>query len=303
MCCSTAITTCSRRIRSSCGKPNPSRRTLPMGKDGKDIVARGASDDKGQLMTFRRSLPRLRGEWRPALPTSRFCSRAKRRPARRRCPAFSPRNKDELSAPDLALVCDTSMWNASTPAITMMLRGLALEEVIIKGPSHDLHSGMFGGPVLQSDSCAGENHRRSARHRGQGDAAGLLRRRRRSCPRTSPSNGARIDFDESKWLSEIGLSRVGGEIGRGVIEQIWSRPTCDVNGIVGGYTGAGLEDGAAGAGQREILVPSRRQAGRESDSRELPRLRARAPAGATQRSNSSRMARRPRCSFRSVRRR
>ncbi|MCP6725901.1 peptidase dimerization domain-containing protein, partial [Klebsiella pneumoniae] len=63
-------------------------------------------------------------------------------------PDFLAENCEELSAPALALVCDTGMWNAKTPAITVMLRGLVQEEVILTGPSHDLHSGMFGGPVV-----------------------------------------------------------------------------------------------------------------------------------------------------------
>jgi acetylornithine deacetylase/succinyl-diaminopimelate desuccinylase-like protein len=50
-----------------------------------------------------------------------------------------------------------------------------------------------------------------------------------------------LEFDQAKWLSEVGLTKVGGEPGRGIMEQIWARPTCDVNGIVGGYTGKGAK--------------------------------------------------------------
>jgi acetylornithine deacetylase/succinyl-diaminopimelate desuccinylase-like protein len=153
-------------------------------------------------------------------------------------PGFLAANKDELSAADLALVCDTSMWNASTPAITVMLRGLALEEVIIKGPSRDLHSGMFGGPVLNPihvlAKIIADLHDLEGKVTLPGFYAGVP-----EIPEDIAEQWRAIDFNEAKWLSDIGLTRVGGESGRGIMEQIWARPTCDVNGIIGGYTGAG----------------------------------------------------------------
>ena len=62
-------------------------------------------------------------------------------------PAFLAANKADLTA-DLAMLCDTNMWNAKTPMITTMLRGLALEEVVIRAASRDLHSGLFGGAAV-----------------------------------------------------------------------------------------------------------------------------------------------------------
>ena len=210
---------------------------LAEGKDGKDIVARGASDDKGQLMTFLEACRAF--EANGGLPCNvTFLFEGEEETGSPSLPGFLAANKDELSAADLALVCDTSMWNASTPAITVMLRGLALEEVIIKGPSRDLHSGMFGGPVLNPihvlAKIIADLHDAEGKVTLPGFYGGVP-----EIPEDVAEQWRAVDFDEAKWLSEIGLTRVGGEKGRGVMEQIWARPTCDVNGIIGGYTGAG----------------------------------------------------------------
>ena len=129
MCCSTAITTCSPPIRWSCGRRRRSSRGWRAAPTGERIVGRGAADDKGQLMTFVEACRAFRPT--AACPaTSACCSRARRRPARLRCPAFLAEHAKALKA-DLLLVCDTSMWDAKTPAITTMLRGLVMEEVVI----------------------------------------------------------------------------------------------------------------------------------------------------------------------------
>ena len=143
-----------------------------------------------------------------------------------------------MSEPALALVCDTGMWNAATPGITIMLRGLVQEEVILRGASHDLHSGMFGGPVVNPihvlAKIIGELHADDGKVALPGFYDGVP-----ELPEDIAAQWRELDFDEAAFLQGIGLTQVGGEAGRGVIEQIWARPTCDVNGIVGGYTGKG----------------------------------------------------------------
>jgi acetylornithine deacetylase/succinyl-diaminopimelate desuccinylase-like protein len=153
-------------------------------------------------------------------------------------PGFLAANREELSQPDLALICDTSMWNAQTPAITVMLRGLAQEEVIIRGPSHDLHSGMFGGPVLNPihvlSKIIGDLHDEAGKVTLPGFYDGVP-----ELPQDVADQWRSLEFNEEAFLAALGLTQPGGERGRGVIEQIWARPTCDVNGVVGGYTGKG----------------------------------------------------------------
>ena len=210
---------------------------LIQGKAGLEIVARGASDDKGQLMTFLEACRAF--EANGGLPCHvTFLFEGEEETGSPSLPGFLAANREELSQPDLALICDTSMWNAQTPAITVMLRGLAQEEVIIRGPSHDLHSGMFGGPVLNPihvlSKIIGDLHDEAGKVTLPGFYDGVP-----ELPQDVADQWRNLEFNEEAFLAALGLTQPGGETGRGVIEQIWARPTCDVNGVVGGYTGKG----------------------------------------------------------------
>ncbi|MEX0591398.1 MAG: M20/M25/M40 family metallo-hydrolase, partial [Xanthobacteraceae bacterium] len=203
----------------------------------KQIVARGSADDKGQLMTFIeacRAFVAVDGKL--PLPVTILFEGEEETGSPSLKPFFDA-HKDELKA-DVALVCDTDMWDADTPAVTTMLRGLVLEEVIIQGASHDLHSGLFGGPAINPirvlARVLAEIHGADGRiaipgfYDGVGELDPEIRRQ-----------WMNLAFDECHFLSDIGLKVPAGEKGRHVLEQLWSRPTCDVNGIIGGYTGEG----------------------------------------------------------------
>jgi acetylornithine deacetylase/succinyl-diaminopimelate desuccinylase-like protein len=212
---------------------------LQDGKDGQEIVARGASDDKGQLMTFVEACRAF--EANGGLPCAvTFLFEGEEETGSPSLPAFLEQHKAELSEPALALVCDTGMWNARTPGITIMLRGLAQEEVILRGASHDLHSGMFGGPVVNPihvlAKIIADLHDDNGKVALPGFYDGVP-----ELPEDIAAQWRALDFDEVAFLRGIGLTTVGGEAGRSVMEQIWARPTCDVNGIVGGYTGKGTK--------------------------------------------------------------
>jgi acetylornithine deacetylase/succinyl-diaminopimelate desuccinylase-like protein len=212
---------------------------LTAGKDGQEIVARGASDDKGQLMTFIEACRAF--EANGGLPCHvTFLFEGEEETGSPSLPGFLAEHKEELSQAGLALVCDTSMWNAHTPAITVMLRGLAQEEVIIRGPSHDLHSGMFGGPVPNPihilGKIIGDLHDDAGQVTLPGFYDGVP-----ELPEAVAEQWRKLEFNEAEFLSSLGLTCAAGEMGRSVIEKIWARPTCDVNGIVGGYTGRGAK--------------------------------------------------------------
>jgi acetylornithine deacetylase/succinyl-diaminopimelate desuccinylase-like protein len=209
------------------------------GKQGREIVARGASDDKGQLMTFVEACRAF--QQHGGLPCNvTFLFEGEEETGSPSLPDFFAANKEELGAADLALVCDTGMWNAETPAITTMLRGLVQEEVIVSGPDRDLHSGLFGGPVLNPihvlAKIVADLHDDRGRVAIPGFYDGVA-----ELPEDIAEQWRTLDFDERAFLGGVGVSHPAGEADRSVIEQLWSRPTCDLNGILGGYTGPGAK--------------------------------------------------------------
>jgi acetylornithine deacetylase/succinyl-diaminopimelate desuccinylase-like protein len=132
------------------------------------------------------------------------------------------------------------MWDRHTPAITAMLRGLVYEEVIVHAASRDLHSGMFGGPAanpirILSNIIAGlHDDQGRVTLPGFYEGVGEL-------PAEIAAQWRNLPFDDTAFLADVGLHRPAGEADRTVLEQIWSRPTCEPNGIVGGYIGEGAK--------------------------------------------------------------
>lgn len=207
--------------------------------NGKVIRARGSSDDKGQLMTFIeacRAWKAVTGEL-PGKITI-FLEGEEESGSPSLIP-FMEENRDELTA-DIALICDTGMFDKDTPAICTMLRGLLGEEVVIKGPSKDLHSGMFGGPAINPIRVL--NRIIAGLHDDQGRVTvpGFYD----GVPDLTDELRAQWDalgFDATGFLGSVGLSVPAGETGKSVLEMVWARPTCEVNGITGGYTGDGFK--------------------------------------------------------------
>jgi len=200
------------------------------------IKGRGAADDKGQVMTFLEACRAFHtlGEF-PCHIT--ILLEGEEETGSPSLPAFLAAHKDELRA-DLMLVCDTNMWDKETPAITTMLRGLLLEEVVIKAADRDLHSGMFGGPAINPirvlSKIIADLHGPDGRitlpdfYDGVDDV-----------PEEVAEQWRQLNFSEQSFLGDVGLSVPAGESNRSLLEMLWARPTCDVNGIVGGYIGKG----------------------------------------------------------------
>ncbi len=212
-------------------------RLIEDAQHGPLISGRGTSDDKGQLMTFMeamRATLAVTGD----LPVSvTVFLEGEEESGSPSLEPFLKANAAELTC-DAAMVCDCWQWNATTPAITTMLRGLAFTELTIKGPSHDLHSGMYGGAAINPIRAL--THVLAGLHDAQGrvqiegfyDGVPELSTAQRT-------QWAALGFDEKQFLSEIGLTRTAGEAGRSALELVWARPTAEVNGIWGGYTGPG----------------------------------------------------------------
>jgi len=203
----------------------------------KIIVARGAEDDKGQLMTF---IEACRA-WKSvtgSLPLDvTVLIEGEEEVGSKNFVPFLEANKDELKA-DYALVCDTGMWDPNTPAITTSLRGLVYEEVKIKAASRDLHSGVFGGgarnPIRVLTYVLGGLFDENGHITIPGFYDGV-----KDLPPDILAQWKKLNLTPETFLKPIGLSIPAGEKDRLLIEQISSRPTCDINGIVGGYIGEG----------------------------------------------------------------
>jgi len=211
--------------------------TLPDGR--KAIVARGACDDKGQVMTF---IEACRA-WKAvtgALPLDiTFLIEGEEECGSKHLPPWVEAHRSELAG-DIALVCDTGMWDPKTPAITTALRGRLYEEIKIKAADRDLHSGLFGGaaqnPIRVLAKIIAAIHDHDGRITIPGFYDGV-----KELPDAVKKEWQDLGLTPEKFLGQVGLGVPAGEKGRLVIEQISSRPTCDVNGIWGGYTGPGAK--------------------------------------------------------------
>jgi acetylornithine deacetylase/succinyl-diaminopimelate desuccinylase-like protein len=209
--------------------------TLPGGR--KVIVARGACDDKGQVMTFLEACRAFKAvTGRLPLPMTVLIE-GEEETGSKNLPPFVQASAAELKA-DLALVCDTNMWDAKTPAITTSLRGLAYEEVWIKAADRDLHSGLFGGaaqnPIRVLTRILGALHDDNGRITIPGFYDDV-----RELPADVRRQWDGLGLTAETFLGQVGLKVPAGEKDRLLIEQLSSRPTCDINGIIGGYTGEG----------------------------------------------------------------
>jgi acetylornithine deacetylase/succinyl-diaminopimelate desuccinylase-like protein len=206
---------------------------------GRVIRGRGSSDDKGQLMTFLeacRAWKHVHGHLPGRLTIFLEGEEESGSPS---LVPFMRDNAAELTA-DIALICDTGLYDDATPAITTMLRGLLGEEVTITGPDKDLHSGSYGGlamnPIRVLARIIAALHDDTGRVTLPGFYDGVT-----ELPDAIRQQWQGLAFDHAKFLGDVGLSVPAGEQDRTPLEMIWSRPTAEVNGITGGYTGDGFK--------------------------------------------------------------
>jgi len=206
---------------------------------GRVIRARGSSDDKGQLMTFIEAFRAWKAE-HGTLPCriTVFLEGEEESGSPSLIP-FMQENAAELRA-DIAIICDTGLHEDTIPAITTMLRGLLGEELTITGPNKDLHSGQYGGaainPIRVLARILAGLHDAHGRIQVPGfyDDVDEL-------PDAIRAQWQGLSFDHAKYLGDVGLSVPAGEADRTPLEMLWSRPTAEVNGIWGGYTGDGFK--------------------------------------------------------------
>lgn len=219
---------------------DPFEPTLKPAPDGDThITGRGASDDKGQLLTF---IEACRA-WKAvtgSLPIKvSMLFEGEEESGSKSLGPFLEATREELRA-DVMMVCDTDMWDCDTPAITTMLRGLVAEEFTITCADRDLHSGMFGNAArnaLQVATDALSSLRTpdggvaiAGFYDGVQDLAPEIRAQWQSLP-----------FDQEGFLSDVGLRIPAGETAYSIMEQVWARPSCEIHGLIGGYTDDGFK--------------------------------------------------------------
>ena len=217
----------------------PFEPALEDGPNGPRIIARGAVDDKGQTMMWLeafRAYHALTG----TLPVRvTVLIEGEEEVGSPHLGRFLADHREELKA-DVVVISDTDMWDIDTPAITTRLRGSTYVEVKLRLASQDMHSGLFGGSAQNAAAVLarvlGQLHDEDGRIQIPGFYDGI----RSVSPEILASWNA-LGFDEAAFLGRVGLQTPAGEKGRSALERLWDRPSLDIMGIWGGYTGAGVK--------------------------------------------------------------
>ncbi|MFS0695285.1 dipeptidase [Streptomyces nitrosporeus] len=210
----------------------------PVVRDGR-MYGRGAADDKGQVLFHTlgvRAHLAATGRTTPAVHL-KLLIEGEEESGSPHFRALVEQRAGRLRA-DTVIVSDTGMWDEDTPTVCTGMRGLAECEIELRGPAHDIHSGSFGGAVPNPATVLARLV--AALHDDDGgvavpgfydDVAELTDAER--------ALFARLPFDEAAWLRTAASGATAGEKGYSTLERVWARPTAEVNGIGGGYQGAG----------------------------------------------------------------
>jgi acetylornithine deacetylase/succinyl-diaminopimelate desuccinylase-like protein len=202
------------------------------------IYARGAADDKGQMYVHIKAIEALRAV-NGTLPLNvKFLIEGEEEVGGVSVAEYVAKNPDRLKA-DVALISDTAMYAPGLPTIETGLRGLVYMELEATGPMRDLHSGIYGGAAPNAVFGLIEFLARVKDAKGHIQVPGLYDDVSEPAPAEKQS-WAGLPFDEKEFLkNEVGSSQLTGEPGYSVFERTWARPTFEVHGIAGGFTGAG----------------------------------------------------------------
>lgn len=209
----------------------------PVVRDGK-IFARGACDDKGQVYMHVKAFETMNALNRLTCNV-KFMVEGEEEVGSENLASFVRDNKEKLQA-DIILISDTAMISLERPSITVGLRGLSYMEVEVVGPNRDLHSGVYGGavanPINVLSRMIASLHDDKGRITIPGfyDKVAELTREEREALNKAP-------FDLQEYMRDLQIGEVWGEEGYTTLERTGIRPTLDVNGIWGGYTGEGAK--------------------------------------------------------------
>jgi acetylornithine deacetylase/succinyl-diaminopimelate desuccinylase-like protein len=251
----------------------------PTIRDG-NIYARGSVDDKGQLWLHIAALEAHLAS-RGSLPVNIIVlAEGEEEVGSENLATFVAAHRERLKC-DAVVISDSTMFAPGIPSILSSLRGLAYLQVDVTGPNSDLHSGMYGGAVVNPATALARII--ASFHDADGRIAipGFYDRVR-PFPDAVRSGMRELPFDESEFKKHLDVSALGGEPGYTTLEKLWTRPTCEVNGLLSGYTGEGAKTVLPGQAMLKVsfrLVP-------DQDPKEIAKLvekhiQSVAPAGIT----------------------
>jgi acetylornithine deacetylase/succinyl-diaminopimelate desuccinylase-like protein len=228
----------------------------PVVKDGV-IVARGSSDDKGQVYAHIKGAEALI-KTTGTLPVNlKFLIEGEEEISSPNILPFIESHIDELKT-NVVIISDGAMMAPNTPTITYGLKGIAYIELRVKTAAMDLHSGAFGGGVPNSINALAKMIAALHDDNGRITVPGFYDAVLDISPMEKTAF-ARVPFDEKKFAEEIGVMATPGEAGYSLLERLWARPTLDCNGIGGGFQGEGSKTVIANTAMAKIscrLVPA-----------------------------------------------
>jgi acetylornithine deacetylase/succinyl-diaminopimelate desuccinylase-like protein len=210
----------------------------PTVRDGK-IFARGSVDDKGQLFLHVKAIEAHLAT-RGSLPTNVILlAEGEEEVGSANLTNFIQKNAKRLAC-DAVVISDSSMFAPGLPSILSSLRGLAYFEINVQGPAQDLHSGSYGGAVINPATALARIIASFHDENGHIAIPGFYDAVR-EWPATVRAQIKQLPFDENNFVHETGSPSLGGEKGFSILERLWTRPTCEVNGLLSGYTGEGAK--------------------------------------------------------------
>jgi acetylornithine deacetylase/succinyl-diaminopimelate desuccinylase-like protein len=227
-------------------------------REGDQLVARGATDDKGQSYTHVKGVGAMLAE-RGSLPVNvKLIVEGEEECGGEAIEAFVREDAGKRLGADSVVISDTSMMAPGQPSLIYGLKGLAYMEIEVRGPNRDLHSGTFGGAVRNPLNTLAEI---VAALRdpvtGKVQIPGFYDDVR-PLEAWEREEFGRLGFDESAYRQDLGVDALFGEEGYTTLERTWGRPTCDVNGIFGGYMAPGAKTVIGSRGGAKVsmrLVP------------------------------------------------
>jgi acetylornithine deacetylase/succinyl-diaminopimelate desuccinylase-like protein len=210
----------------------------PTVRDG-NLYARGATDDKGQMLTHVKSVEAwLKAVGRLPLQV-KFLIEGEEEVGSEHVEPFVAANHERLAC-DCVVISDTCQFGRDMPAITYGLRGIAYYELRLRGPRQDLHSGTFGGAVTNPAGALVEMLAALKDENGRvllpGFYDDVL-----PISDTERQQFAALPFSDAEFMKQLGVSGMCGEAGYTTLERRWARPTCDINGLTSGYQGEGAK--------------------------------------------------------------